>query len=533
EKYEVHHGVRITDQALIQAASLSHRYISERFLPDKAIDLVDEAAAKLNIEITSKPQAVDDIDRKLIQLQMERMSIARDNTDPERLRSLDETIKQLQRQQQDLKAKWDRERAGVNRLQELKNQIDSTVTQLERAERQSDLNRAAELKYGTLPSLQKQLAEEELRAEDSKGDAKMLNDTATEDDIAAVVASWTGIPVSKLLRSEMQKLLHLKDELDKRVVGQEEATSVVAEAIQRSRAGLSDPTKPIATLAFLGPTGVGKTELCKSLAQFLFDSEDALTRIDMSEYMEPHSVARLVGAPPGYIGYEEGGQLTEAVRRRPYSVVLFDEMEKAHPEVFNILLQLLDDGRLTDSKGNTVNFRNTVVIFTSNVGSSHRDLTGVDASAMSAKERVMSALREKFRPEFLNRIDEFVTFNSLGMAQLLPIVDLELLKVVKRLEDRKITLEVSQAAKQHLGHLGFDPTYGARPLKRAIQRELETPIAQGILGGDFQSGCTVVVDRLQDDCVLPGQSALSITAAASETAAPALTRDGVAAVMEE
>ncbi len=492
EKYEVHHGVRINDSSLIAAATLSHRYISERFLPDKAIDLVDEAAAKLNIDITSKPQEIDEIERKLIQLQMERMSIARDNSDSERIGQLDAIILDLQRKQQDLKGKWDQERAGVSRLQELKNQIESTVMQMEKCEREYDLNTAAQLKYSTLPNLKKQLEAEELLYESSS--SRMLRDTVTEDDIAGIVSSWTGIPVSKLLSGEKERLLHLQDELNKRVVGQPEATKVVAEAIQRSRAGISDPMRPIATLAFLGPTGVGKTELCKTLARFLFDSEESMIRIDMSEYMESHSVSRLVGAPPGYIGHDEGGQLTEAVRRRPYSVVLFDEMEKAHPDVFNILLQLLDDGRLTDSKGNTVNFRNCIIIFTSNIGSS--SLLSVDATNSDAvKEKVMKALREKFRPEFLNRIDEFVTFKSLGFTELIGIVSLELAKVQKRLLERRITLDVTDRAKEYIASVGYDSTYGARPLKRCIQREIETPIAQQILGGKFQGKkSTLTVD---------------------------------------
>jgi ATP-dependent Clp protease ATP-binding subunit ClpB len=391
EKYEIYHGVRITDAALVAAATLSHRYISDRFLPDKAIDLVDEAAAKLNIEVTSKPQAIDELDRKIIQLQMERLSMARDekqgSSQPSgRLAKLDETIAALQREQEDLTSRWQLEKSGVGRIQELKNAIDNAQTEIQRAERESNLQRASELKYGTLPELRKELEAEEALYEESKkaleaaaasGDGseedrshKLIHDTVTEDEIADIVGRWTGIPVSKLLEGEMQKLLSLESKLSERVVGQEEAARVVAEAIQRSRAGMSDPSKPIATLAFLGPTGVGKTELCKALAAELFDSEDHIVRIDMSEYMEPHSVSRLVGAPPGYIGHEDGGQLTEAVRRKPYAVVLLDEMEKAHPDVFNILLQLLDDGRLTDSKGVTVNFRNTIVVFTSNVGSS-------------------------------------------------------------------------------------------------------------------------------------------------------------------
>lgn len=404
-----------------------------------------------------------------------------------------------------MRGRWELERAGVNRLQELKNEIDATLTAITKAERDFRLTEAATMKYGKLPELRKQLEEEEKLSEGGKYDkitgGKMLRDIVGEDDIALIVSSWTGIPVSKLLQSEMQKLLNLQNELDQRVIGQREATKVVAEAIQRSRAGLSDPLKPIATLAFLGPTGVGKTELCKALARFMFDTEDAMVRIDMSEYMEQHSVARLVGAPPGYVGYEEGGQLTEAVRRRPYAVVLFDEMEKAHPDVFNILLQLLDDGRLTDSKGNVVNFRNTIIIFTSNVGSSEISALENKSPAL-VKEVTMMALKQRFRPEFLNRIDEFVTFNSLGMEQMIPIVSLELNKVAGRLQDRNITLTATDGAKTWLGNVGYDPAFGARPLKRTIQREVETPIAKGILGGKFKAGTSLILDAQPDDEIL-------------------------------
>ena len=507
EKYEVHHGVRITDTALVAAATLSHRYISERFLPDKAIDLVDEAAAKLNIEVTSKPEAIDQLDRRIIQLQMERLSIARDDEDSRRLQQLDSQIQNLSREAESLRSRWETERAGVSRLQDLREKIDATNVEIEKAEREYDLNAAAVLKYGTLPELQKQLEEEENMPQDPDNSNKMLRDTVSDDDIADIVSQWTGIPTSKLLQGEMQKLLQLQEELDKSVIGQTEATRVVSEAIQRSRAGMSDPTKPIATLAFLGPTGVGKTELCKTLAKYLFDSEENLVRIDMSEYMEQHSVSRLVGAPPGYVGFEDGGQLTEAVRRRPYSVVLFDEMEKAHPEVFNILLQLLDDGRLTDSKGNTVNFRNCIIIFTSNVGSSNildvdpsSDETGRDDAVQS---KVMEALRAQFRPEFLNRIDEFVTFKSLGVEQLKPIVSLEMNRVASRLKDRNVDINITDGAKEHLARIGYDPVYGARPLKRTIQREIETPLAKRILAGDFPADSCVLVDySVIDDSIV-------------------------------
>ena len=519
EKYEVHHGVRITDAALVAAATLSHRYIPERFLPDKAIDLVDEAAAKLNIEVTSKPEAIDVLDRKIIQLQMERLSIARDDAGSKRLDTIDQNILELEREQQNLVERWNMERGGVNKIQEIKEKIDQANTDIAKAEREYDLNAAAVLKYGTLPELKKQLsAEEEIYAEAQSSsiatnENRLLRDTVSDDDIAEIVSSWTGVPTNKLLEGEMQKLLKLQDMLDKRVIGQREATKVVAEAIQRSRAGMADPSKPIATLAFLGPTGVGKTELCKALADYMFDSEDAMVRIDMSEYMEQHSVARLVGAPPGYVGFEEGGQLTEAVRRRPYAVVLFDEMEKAHPDVFNILLQLLDDGRLTDSKGNLVNFRNTIVIFTSNVGS--QEILGVDPTNKEMiQESVMQALKAKFRPEFINRIDEFVTFDSLGLEQLSGIVGIEMNKVRSRLTDRELTLSLTAGAEQWLAERGYDPVFGARPLKRAIQREVETPIAKKILEGGIKPGSCFLLDAK------PGDDRLDISIVADANYSP-------------
>ena len=506
EKYAVHHGVRITDQALIAAATLSKRYITDRFLPDKAVDLVDESAAKLNIQLTSKPQVLDDLDRKIIQLQMEKMSLEGDSKEKDekstgtataetmaRIQEITEQLDDLQREQQELKERWDLERQGVNRVQELKNQIDLTVTQMEQAERQLDLTRAGQLKYGDIPRLKQELAAEELRvAKKSENVAPaLLNDTVGESEIADVVAAWTGIPVNKLLQGDMIKLLGLQAELETRVVGQSQATKVVAEAIQRSRAGLTDSSKPTASMVFLGPTGVGKTELCKTLANSLFDSEDAIIRIDMSEYMEKHSVARLIGAPPGYVGFEEGGQLTEAVHRRPYSVVLFDEMEKAHPDVFNVLLQLLDDGRLTDAKGMVVNFSNCIIIFTSNIGSA------IDATSVPADEKeafTMNALKASFRPEFLNRIDEFVHFNPLELPQLMKIVHLEVKKLSARLIEKHISLQVTDEAAKWLVEKGYDSAYGARPLKRTIQRELETPLAQGILKGTFTADSEVQID---------------------------------------
>lgn len=513
DKYEVHHGIRITDAALVAAATLSDRYISERFLPDKAIDLVDEAAAKLKIELTSKPEAIDELDRKIIQLQMERLSISRDESTSPRLLVIDEQVSTLQKQQEGLRSRWDQERAGVSSIQELKNKIDATNIGIQKAEREYDLNEAAVLKYGTLPALLKELkTEEELYTTTSSdlGANRMLRDTVGDDDIALIVSSWTGIPISKLMEGEMQKLLKLQQELDKSVVGQQQATKVVAEAIQRSRAGMSDPSKPIATLAFLGPTGVGKTELCKTLARFMFDTEEAMVRIDMSEYMEQHSVSRLVGAPPGYVGFEDGGQLTEAVRRKPYCVILFDEMEKAHPEVFNILLQLLDDGRLTDNKGNVVNFRNTIIIFTSNIGSAELAELGGSADQQLQRDVTWAALKQKFRPEFLNRIDEFINFNSLGVEQLVPIVQIELEKVNKRLTDKNLRLSASDGAKEWLANLGYDPAYGARPLKRTIQREVETPLAKGILGGKYPPNSCILLDAKPGDLELTISSVVDV-----------------------
>jgi ATP-dependent Clp protease ATP-binding subunit ClpB len=510
ERYEVHHGVRIRDSALINAAQLSHRYISDRFLPDKAIDLVDEAAAKLNIEVTSKPTVIDEVDRRILQLEMEKLSLAKeDRKDTKRrISDIEQEMATLKQNQAQLVSTWEREKSAVGKVRELKERLDTMKLDIETAEREYNLNKAAELKYAELPKLQAELhAEEQALAAADGGpvpadgvvEPRMLRDEVTPDDIAGVVASWTGIPQSKLIESEREKLLHLEDILDKRVVGQHEATQVVAEAIQRSRAGLSDPTKPIASFVFLGPTGVGKTELCKALASYMFDTEDAMIRIDMSEYMEKHTVSRLVGAPPGYVGYEEGGQLTDAVRRRPYSVILFDEMEKAHHDVFNIMLQLLDDGRLTDSQGNVVNFCNCVIIFTSNVGSSQiLDLAGDPERGAEMRQRVMAAMKAEFRPEFLNRVDEFVIFNSLGSKEMRGITRLELDKVTKRLTDQGITLTATDDALDFLSEVGYDPTYGARPLKRAIQKEVETYMAKGILKGDFGKGDVLQADVEND-----------------------------------
>ena len=497
ERYEVHHGVRIADNALVAAAVLSSRYIADRFLPDKAIDLVDESAARLKMEITSKPEQIDELDRRILQLEMEKLSLGResDAASKDRLERLEKELADLSEQQSALNAQWKQEKGSIDELSAIKEEIEQVQLQIEQAKRSYDLNKAAELEYGTLTGLHQKLAakEEELSGE---GDEKsLLREEVTEDDIAEVIAKWTGIPVAKLVQSEMQKLLQLEEELHTRVIGQEQAVTAVADAIQRSRAGLSDPNRPIASFLFLGPTGVGKTELSKALASQLFDSEDAMVRIDMSEYMEKHTVSRLIGAPPGYVGYEEGGQLTEAVRRRPYAVILFDEVEKAHPDIFNVMLQILDDGRVTDGQGRTVDFTNTVLILTSNIGSqSILDLAGDPGRHSEMEARVNEALRGHFRPEFLNRLDESIIFHSLKQEELRQIVELQVQRLAQRLEDKKLGLQVNADALDWLAGVGYDPVYGARPLKRAIQRELETPIAKGILGGRFSPGHDVAVD---------------------------------------
>ncbi|MEZ2240076.1 ATP-dependent chaperone ClpB [Microcoleus sp.] len=495
ERYEVHHGVKISDSALVAAATLSTRYISDRFLPDKAIDLVDEAAAKLKMEITSKPEELDEIDRKILQLEMERLSLQKESNAAsiERLERLEKDLANLKEQQRGLNAQWQSEKGVIGSIQKIKEQIDKANIEIQQAELKYDLNRAAELKYGTLTQLQKQLqeAETQLTATQTTGQT-LLREEVTESDIAEIISKWTGIPISKLVESEMQKLLHLEDELHNRVIGQDEAVTAVADAIQRSRAGLADPNRPVASFIFLGPTGVGKTELAKALASYLFDTEEAIVRIDMSEYMEKHAVSRLIGAPPGYVGYDEGGQLTEAVRRRPYSVILFDEIEKAHPDVFNIMLQILDDGRVTDAQGHTVDFKNSVIIMTSNVGSQY--ILDVAGDEEQMRSRVMESMRATFRPEFLNRIDEMIIFHSLTKPELRQIVLLQVKRLEKRLGDRKMSLKLSESALDFLAEIGYDPVYGARPLKRGIQRELETQMAKGILRGDFVDGDTIFVD---------------------------------------
>lgn len=498
ERYEVHHGVRISDSAVVAAATLSNRYISDRFLPDKAIDLVDEAAARLKMEITSKPEELDEIDRKILQLEMERLSLEKES-DPasrERLGRLEKEVADLKEEQAALNAQWQSEKDVINKIQSVKEEIDRVNVEIQQAERDYDLNKAAELKYGKLTDLHRQLeaAESQLTQTQTTGKS-LLREEVTEADIAEVISKWTGIPISKLVETEKEKLLNLEDELHHRVIGQNEAVTAVADAIQRSRAGLADPNRPIASFIFLGPTGVGKTELAKALAAYLFDTEEALVRIDMSEYMEKHAVSRLIGAPPGYVGYDEGGQLTEAIRRRPYSVVLFDEIEKAHPDVFNVMLQILDDGRVTDAQGHTVDFKNTIVIMTSNIGSQYiLDIAGDDSRYEEMRGRVMEAMRNSFRPEFLNRIDEIIIFHALHIQELRQIVKLQIQRLEQRLGDRKMSLRLSDAALDFLAEVGYDPVFGARPLKRAIQRELETQIAKSILRNEFNDGDTIFVD---------------------------------------
>jgi ATP-dependent Clp protease ATP-binding subunit ClpB len=493
EKYEVHHGVRISDPALVAAAVLSHRYITERRLPDKAIDLIDEAAARLRMALESAPEEIDTLERKKLQLEIEREALKKEK-DPdslERLKAIEAEIAELTKEIEKLKAEWEAEREILKKLREAQHRLDEVRREIELAERHYDLNRAAELRYGELPRLE---AEVEALSEKLKN-ARFVRLEVTEEDIAEIVSRWTGIPVAKLLEGEREKLLRLEEELHKRVVGQDEAIRAVADAIRRARAGLKDPNRPIGSFLFLGPTGVGKTELAKTLAATLFDNEEAMVRIDMTEYMEKHAVSRLIGAPPGYVGYEEGGQLTEAVRWRPYSVILFDEIEKAHPDVFNILLQILDDGRLTDSHGRTVDFRNTVIILTSNLGSP-LILEGIQKGLPyeRIRDEVFGVLQKHFRPEFLNRLDEIVVFRPLSREQIRQIVDIQLANLRARLSEKRITLELSEAAKDFLVQRGYDPVFGARPLKRVIQRELETPLAKKILAGEIKEGDRVLVD---------------------------------------
>jgi ATP-dependent Clp protease ATP-binding subunit ClpB len=488
EKYEVHHGVRITDGAIVAAATLSHRYITDRFLPDKAIDLVDEAASRLRMEADSKPEEIDELDRRIIQLKIEREALKKetDEASKERLKKVEQDIADLEKRSNELTTLWRAEKEKLASVQRTKEQLEQARSELEMVQRRGDLTRAGELMYSIIPQLEKKLAE-------TPAKGQMFKQEVTAEEIAEVVSRWTGIPVDRMLEGEREKLLHMEDKLQQRVVGQDPAIVVIADAVRRARAGLQDPNRPIGSFLFLGPTGVGKTELCKALAEFLFDDEHAIIRIDMSEYMEKHSVARLIGAPPGYVGYEEGGSLTEAVRRRPYQVILFDEVEKAHSDVFNILLQVLDDGRLTDGQGHTVNFRNTIIVLTSNLGSEFLAALMEGQPAEAAREQVMDVVRRSFRPEFLNRLDEIILFNRLGRKEMKRIVDIQLTHLQRLLADRKIVLEVDEKAKTWLANTGYDPVYGARPLKRVIQRHLQNPLASMLLSGAIKDGETVTV----------------------------------------
>ena len=499
ERYEVHHGVRIKDAALVSAAVLSHRYISDRFLPDKAIDLIDEAGAKLRTEIDSMPTELDEVSRRVMQLEIEREALRKetDQGSRERLSALEKELADCRAEADQLRAHWEMEKGAIGRLRERKEEIEKTRLRIEQAEREYDYRRVAELRHGQLAQLERELADEEARLEEGQGGARLLKEEVDEDDVAAVVSRWTGIPVAKLLEGERDKLLRLGDHLHKRLIGQEEAVQAVADAVIRARSGLKDPNRPIGSFLFLGPTGVGKTELGRALAEFLFDDENNMIRLDMSEYMEKHAVARLIGAPPGYVGYDEGGQLTEAVRRRPYAVILFDEIEKAHPDVFNALLQILDDGRLTDGHGRTVDFKNCAVIMTSNVGSQHilGYRGGDDPAAYEHMRReVLDALRQQFRPEFLNRVDETVVFHSLSREDLKAIVDIQLERLRARLAERHISLDLTEQAKDHFAQAGYDPSYGARPLKRLLQKEIETQLGRKLLADEVRDHDHVVVD---------------------------------------
>ncbi|MCC6633841.1 MAG: AAA family ATPase, partial [Gammaproteobacteria bacterium] len=492
ERYEVHHGVEITDPAIVAAAQLSHRYIADRQLPDKAIDLIDEAGARIRMEIDSKPEEMDKLDRRIIQLRIEEVALKKedDEASKKRLATLQATLKDLQKEYADLEEIWKAEKAMLQGAASVKEELEKVRLELDAARRANDLSKMAEMQYGRIPELEKKLAAAQA-AEDKP--TQLVRNSVTEEEIAEVVSKWTGIPVSKMLEGEKDKLLRMEQALGKRVVGQEEALKIVASAIRRSRAGLADPKRPNGSFLFLGPTGVGKTELCKALAEFLFDTEESIVRIDMSEFMEQHSVARLIGAPPGYVGYEEGGYLTEAVRRRPYSVVLLDEVEKAHKDVFNVLLQVLDDGRLTDGQGRTVDFRNTVIIMTSNLGSDVIQQLAGEKQYQQMKNEVMERVQAHFRPEFINRIDDIVVFHPLGAAQIRAIVDIQLASLKARLAERDMVLELANEARDLLGQAGFDPVYGARPLKRAIQQQIENPLAERILQGQFAPGDRILV----------------------------------------
>jgi ATP-dependent Clp protease ATP-binding subunit ClpB len=493
ERYEVHHGVRIKDAAIVAAATLSNRYITDRFLPDKAIDLIDEAASRIRIEIDSLPQEIDVLEREILQLEIERQALSRetDEKSKERLDDIEKRIADLNEKSSAMKAKWQSEKDEIEKMRTGKEQLEEAKLELERARQAGDLNKAAELQYGRIPELEKSLDAEQQRLGDLQKDGVFLKEEVDEEDVAEVVAKWTGVPVSKMLEGEMQKLVSMEENLRRRVIGQDEGLRAVSNAVRRARAGLQDPNRPVGSFIFLGPTGVGKTETARALAEFLFDDERAMVRLDMSEYMEKHAVARMIGAPPGYVGYEEGGQLTEAVRRRPYSVVLFDEIEKAHPDVFNVLLQILDDGRLTDSKGRVVDFKNTVLIMTSNLGS--REIQAAEGDEKQAREAVVQILRDYFKPEFLNRIDDIVVFKQLGREQIAEIINVQLEKLRAMLEERGIKIELDDSARELLVQEGYDPVYGARPLKRAIQTLIQNPLAVSLLKGDIATGQTVRV----------------------------------------
>ncbi len=504
EKYEVHHGVRISDGALVSAATLSNRYISDRFLPDKAIDLMDEAASRMRMQVDSKPEELDELDRRIIQLKIEREALKKETDDAskDRLVALEKELADLEERSENLTARWQAEKESVNSAQALSAELDRARSELELAQRAGDLAKAGEIAYGTIPDLEKKLKALEDTPQ-SSGSA-LVEETVTPEHIAQVVSRWTGVPVDKMLEGERDKLLRMEEELGKRVVGQHEAVTAVSNAVRRSRAGLQDPKRPMGSFMFLGPTGVGKTELTKALAEFLFDDDSAICRLDMSEFMEKHSVARLIGAPPGYVGYEEGGRLTESIRRRPYQVVLFDEVEKAHPDVFNVLLQVLDDGRLTDGQGHTVDFRNTLIIMTSNLGSEHLAAMTEDADVALVRNMVMDTVRGHFRPEFLNRVDEIILFHRLSRGQMDAIVDIQLRDLEKLLEDRKITITLDKDARHWLGDAGYDPVYGARPLKRVIQRRLQNPLAELILQGNIKDGDEVVITAGKDGLLING-----------------------------
>jgi ATP-dependent Clp protease ATP-binding subunit ClpB len=498
ERYEIHHGVQFKDSALVAAAVLSNRYIADRFLPDKAIDLVDEAASKLRMEIDSMPAELDEVSRRAMQLEIEREALRKetDRGSRERLEKLEQELANLREEAQRLKTQWEHEKDAIQRARKLKEEHEAVRLEIEQAQRRGDYAKASELQYGRVPELEREIREAETAAA-ANATTRMLKEQVDEEDIAEVVSKWTHIPVSRLMEGEMQKLVRMEERLHQRIVGQDEAVIAVSNAIRRARAGLQDPNRPLGSFIFLGPTGVGKTELARALAEFLFDDEQATVRIDMSEYQEKHTVSRMIGAPPGYVGYEEAGQLTEAVRRRPYAVVLFDEIEKAHPEVLNVLLQLLDDGRLTDGKGRTVDFKNTVVIMTSNLGSQFiaQEATGIHGElSEGARRQVMDALRAHFRPEFINRVDEIIFFHALDKAHMKKIIEIQLRGLLKRLETRKINVELTDAAREYLVEEGYDPTYGARPLKRTIQRRVLDPLAIRVLEGEFREGDRIVVD---------------------------------------